>query len=296
MLSIGKCRLQKKQQENLKRELEVLNKAMNKRLKEIQNKAMNKRLKEIQNLEGEISQARIHLKEFTTRYFSDLILQISGTSLETFNDFAMREIGDKGINIETRVQNAFEKQTQGIFNEMAKIETGFNADLSLFEKHAGALGKIGINFLNQSGFINATNIKVARDTIAAVAKFTGIDLALKFKPWGAVKLAGNLNKALPLIGLAFEMWDSWKESQKIEKLEKAKEEMKSNFDGQKQEILDLINDETRFKQTCFPSVLELEKCIQACEENIKKTQECAQGLEKWIQTGEDFIDVEPEEK
>ncbi|MFP6061994.1 LeoA/HP0731 family dynamin-like GTPase, partial [Helicobacter pylori] len=259
-------------------------------------KAMNKRLKEIQNLEGEISQARIHLKEFTTRYFSDLILQISGTSLETFNDFAMREIGDKGINIETRVQNAFEKQTQGIFNEMAKIETGFNADLSLFEKHAGALGKIGINFLNQSGFINATNIKVARDTIAAVAKFTGIDLALKFKPWGAVKLAGNLNKALPLIGLAFEMWDSWKESQKIEKLEKAKEEMKSNFDGQKQEILDLINDETRFKQTCFPSVLELEKCIQACEENIKKTQECAQGLEKWIQTGEDFIDVEPEEK
>ncbi|WRG80491.1 50S ribosome-binding GTPase [Helicobacter pylori] len=266
------------------------------------NRMIEKRRKDLQNLNSEISQARINLKEFIIRYFSDLIRQVSGTSLETFNDFVIREIGDKGINIDTRVQNAFEKQTQGIFNEMAKIETGFNADLSLFEKHAGALGKIGINFLNQSGFINATNIKVARDGIAAVAKFTGIDLALKFKPWGAVKLAGNLNKALPLIGLAFEMWDSWKESQKIEKLEKAKEEMKSNFDGQKQEILDLINDETRFKQTCFPSVLELEKCIQACEENIKKTQECAQGLEKWIQAGEDFIkgedfiDVEPEEK
>ncbi len=171
--------------------------------------------------------------------------------------------------------------------------------MSLFEKHAGILGKIGINFLNQSGFINATNIKLARDGIVAAAKFTGIDLALKFKPWGAVNLAGSINKGLPLIGLAFEMWDSWKESQEIEKLEKAKEEMKSNFDGQKQEILNLINDETRFKQACFPSVFELEKCIQACEENVKKTQECAQGLEKWIQTGEDFIkgediiDVEP---
>ncbi len=133
----------------------------------------------------------------------------------------------------------------------------------------------------------------------AVAKFTDIDLALKFKPWGAVKLASNLNKALPLIGLAFEVWDSWKESQEIEKLEKAKEEMKSNFDGQKQEILNLINDETRFKQTCFPMALELEKCIQACEESVKKTQEFSEGLEKWIQTGEDFIkgedfiDVEP---
>ncbi len=263
------------------------------------NKMIEKRRKDLQNLNSEISQARIHLKEFITRYFSDLILQVSGTSLETFNDFAMREIGDKGINIETRVQNEFEKQTQGISNEIAKIGTTFNADMSFFEKHAGALGKIGINLLNQSGFINATNIKLARDTIATAGKFVGMDLALKFKPWGAVNLAGSINKALPLIGLAFEAWDSWNTHKKIQEFEKAKEEMKSHFDGQKQEILALINDETRFKQACFPSVFELEKCIQACEENVKKTQECAQGLEKWIQTGEDFIrgediiDIEP---
>ncbi len=213
--------LAKKEQENLKRELEDLN------------KAMNKRRKDLQNLNSEISQARIHLREFIIRYFSDLIRQVSGTSLETFNDFAEREIGDKGINIETKVQNEFERQTQGIFNEIAKIETSFNADMSFFEKHAGILGKIGINFLNQSGFINATNIKLVRDTIAAVGKFVGIDLAFKFKPWGAVKLAGNLNKALPLIGLVFEAWDSWNTHKKIQEFEKAKGEMKSNFENQK---------------------------------------------------------------
>lgn len=282
--------LAKKEQQNLKRELEYLN------------KAMEKRRKEIQNLKGEISQARINLKEFITRYFSDLIRQVLGTSLETFNDFVIREIGDKGINIETKVQNEFERQTQGIVNEIAKIETGFNADMSFFEKHAGAFGKIGINFLNQSGFINPTNIKLARDGIAAAGKFVGIDLALKFKPWGAVNLAGNLNKALPLIGLAFEVWDSWKESQKIEKLEKAKEEMKSNFDNQKQEILDLINDGTRFKQKCFSSALELEKSLQEIKEAIEKTQACDQEFKKWIKAGkdlikgEDFIEVEPEEE
>ncbi|WQW37392.1 labile enterotoxin output A [Helicobacter pylori] len=263
------------------------------------NKTLEKRRKDIQDLNSEISQARIHLKEFITRYFIDLILQVSGTSLETFNDFVIREIGDKGINIDTRVQNEFERQTQGIVNEIAKIGTTFNADMSFFEKHAGAFGKIGIDLLKQSGFINATNIKLARDGIVAAGKFVGMDLSLKFKPWGAVKLAGSINKGLPLIGLTFEVWDSWKESQKIEKLEKAKGEMTSDFNNQKQEILDLINDETRFKQTCFPMALELEKCIQACEESVKKTQECAQGLEKWIQTGEyfikgeDFIDVEP---
>ncbi|GAA6804821.1 hypothetical protein BTM505_02580 [Helicobacter pylori] len=280
----------KKTQQNLKRELEYLN------------KAMEKRRKEIQNLNGEISQARINLREITTMYFSDLIRQVVGTSLETFNDFLIREIGNEGINIETKVQNAFERETQGILDEIAKIETSFNADRSLFEKHAGALGKIGINFLNQSGFINAINIKLARDTIAAVGKFVGVDLAFKFKPWGAVKLAGNLNKALPFIGIAFEAWDSYNKYQKEQEFEKAKEEMKSNFDNQKKEILELINDETRFKEKCFSSALELEKSLQEIKEAIEKTQEYDQEFEKWIKTGEDlikgedFIEVEPEEE
>ncbi|WQZ92479.1 dynactin subunit 1 [Helicobacter pylori] len=276
--------LAKKEQQGIKREMEYLN------------KMIEKRRKDLQNLNSEISQDRINLKEFIIRYFSGLIAQVSGTSLETFNDFAMREIGDKGINIETRVQNAFERETQGIFNELAKIETGFNADMDLFEKHAGALGKIGINFLNQSGFINATNIKLARDGIAAAGKFVGMDLALKFKPWGAVNLAGSINKALPLIGIAFEAWDSYNKYQKQEKFEKAKEKMKSNFEEAKEQMIEFINDETKFKQTCFPNALELEKSFQEIEEKIKKTQECDQEFEKWIQTGEDFIDVEPEEE
>ncbi|GAA8147047.1 50S ribosome-binding GTPase [Helicobacter pylori] len=262
------------------------------------NKTLEKRRKDIQDLNKEISQARIHLKEFIIRYFSDLIRQVSGTSLETFNDFVIREIGDKGINIETKVQNEFERQTQGIVNEIAKIGTTFNADMSFFEKHARTFGEIAKK-LSQSRIINATSIKFARDGIVAVGKFVGIDLALKFKPWGTVKLAGNINKALPLIGLVIEAWDSYNKHQKQQELEKAKEKIKSNLDGQKQEILALINDETRFKQACFPSVFELEETIQACEESVKKTQECAQGLEKWIQIGEDFIkgeyiiDVEP---
>ncbi len=202
--------LAKKEQQNLKRELEYLN------------KVMEKRRKEIQSLNGEISQTRINLKEFITRYFSDLIRQVAGTSLETINDFVIREIGEEGINIDTRVQNAFERETQGILNKIAKIETSFKADRSLFEKHAGTFGKIGNEFLTKSRIINATNIKLARDIIAAVGKFVGIDLAFKFKPWGAIKLVGNLNKALPFIGFAFEAWDSYNKYQKEQKLEEAK--------------------------------------------------------------------------
>ncbi len=115
-------------------------------------------------------------------------------------------------------------------------------------------------------------------------------------------MAGNLNKAVPFIGFAFEAWDSYNKYQKEQELEKAKEEMKSNFENQKKEILELINDETKFKQTCFPSMLELEKSFQEIEEKIKKTQEYNQEFEKWIKAGEDlikgedFIEVEPERR
>ncbi|GAA7131052.1 hypothetical protein HpBGD38_10970 [Helicobacter pylori] len=64
----------------------------------------------------------------------------------------------------------------------------------------------------------------------------------------------------------------------------------------KKEILALINDETKFKQTCFPSALKLEKSFQEIEEKIKKMQEHDQEFEKWIKTGGDFIEVEPEKE
>ncbi|GAA9012390.1 hypothetical protein HpHA119_06940 [Helicobacter pylori] len=51
----------------------------------------------------------------------------------------LREKGNEGINIETRVQNAFERETQGIYDQIAKIATSFNADMNFFEKHAGTL-------------------------------------------------------------------------------------------------------------------------------------------------------------
>ncbi len=53
--------------------------------------------------------------------------------------------------------------------------------------------------------------------------------------------------------------------------------MKSYFEGQKKELLEFINDETKFKEKCFPGVFELEKCIQEFEEGIKKRKSAVKG-------------------
>ncbi len=125
--------LAKKAQQNLKRELEYLN------------KAMEKRLKELQSLKGEISQARTNLREFITRYFSDLSRQVVGTSLETFNDFAMREIGEEGKNLDEKIKKEFERQTQGIYDQikLKRVLMPIGVFLKNMPEH---LGKLGVNF------------------------------------------------------------------------------------------------------------------------------------------------------
>ncbi|GAA8951181.1 hypothetical protein HpEKB32_14190 [Helicobacter pylori] len=60
-----------KQMPPAKQALQDINREM-----EYLNKTLEKRRKDIQDLNGEISQARINLKEFITRYFSDLIRQL----------------------------------------------------------------------------------------------------------------------------------------------------------------------------------------------------------------------------
>ncbi|GAA6987246.1 hypothetical protein ID0090_03360 [Helicobacter pylori] len=52
-----------------------------------------------------------------------------------------------GINIETKVNDEFKRQTQGICNEINKIGTTFNADRSFFEQYAKAFGTIANGFL-----------------------------------------------------------------------------------------------------------------------------------------------------
>ncbi|BDA03535.1 hypothetical protein OHP003_08100 [Helicobacter pylori] len=69
-----------------------------------------------------------------------------------------------------------------------KLKTSFNADMSLFEKHAGTFGKIGNEFLKQSGLISPTNIKLARDGGSGCGKICGHRLGFQIQTMGRCKI------------------------------------------------------------------------------------------------------------
>ncbi|QPO22009.1 dynamin family protein [Pseudomonas sp. Y39-6] len=244
---------------------------------------LNSRLgKQLTTTGQQIEEARISLRDFATRYFSDLILQVNGCSLETFADFFEREVGAEGIILSTRLQNEFSRQTQSITLEVEKMQTGFDSEVNHFNTTVKALGKQGINHVLKGNFINNTTVLAARDGLTTIAKTVGMDIGkyLKFKPWGAVKFAKGANGALVFLGVALEAWDSWEQYKREEAFKKAVTTMVSNFEKQRQDFLALVNSE-RFKEEFFPDYLLLNTRRQELQSNVDDSRIRQQRFQAW---------------
>lgn len=263
--------------------------------------------KNVQSLEPKISEVRINLREFISEYFTDLILQAKGTSLETVSHFIEKEIGSEGINLNTKIQNEFERQIGAVSFELQKIETNFNAEIDSFNRTIKSYGKQGVSYLSKSGVINKDNVLLVRDAIVTGAKTLGLDLSkyLKFKPWGATKLANGVSGAIAVIGLALEAWDSYDNHQKEKAFQefingKNKEKgdnranddfgMIENFEKQRKEILEIING-NEFISNFFPTYIDLQNNLQSIQNDIIKMNKQQKAFKEWVEMGE-IIDVE----
>lgn len=240
----------------------------------------------------QIEEARINLRNFATRYFSDLIIQAKGSSLETFGDFFEREVGAEGIIVSTRLQNEFSRQTQSITLEVEKMQVGFDSEVNHFNTTVKALGKQGINHVLKGNLINNTTVLAARDGLTMIAKTVGMDIGkyLKFKPWGAVKFAKGANGALAFIGVALEAWDSWEQYKREEAFKKSVAEIVSNFEQQRQDFLNLVNSEG-FKEQFFPDYLLLNTRRQELQTNLDESRVRQQRFQAWRDEAE-AIDAE----
>jgi predicted GTPase len=75
----------------------------------------------------------------------------------------------------------------------------------------------------------------SRDVVYGVGKFLGV----KFKPWGAVKIAGRFAKAAPflaILGTGLDAWTWWSSHQKNKEREKARNEIASFVKSSRRDI------------------------------------------------------------
>ena len=254
---------------------------------------MTRRLdSQLKSASGQINEVKAGLREFATKYFSDLILQTRGLDINTFSDFFEREIGKEGVIIETRLQNEFERHLSGVTMEMARIRADFDSEVNHYNSAITQLGKQGLNYLRGSNLITNTTVLTARDGIVSVAGSLGVDLSkmLKFKPWGAVNLAKGIKGALVFLGVALEVWDSWKEAKRQEEFSKSIIQMIENFEQQRKDLLQIINSND-FSTKFFPDYLSLKEDSDNLLDSISMMNVQRQKFVAWKDMG-DAIEAE----
>lgn len=246
---------------------------------------------DLNKFDKKIVNARIKLRDFITNYFTDLILQAQGTTLETINTFFEKNIGEEGIVIENKIRNEFEKQIGIISGEIAMFKTRIHSSTehynNIVENMALEGLKMGGQYLKQGGIqINNEMVLAARDVLMP---------EFKFKPWGAVKLGEKITKGFAyfgaFLGIGLEAWDSYSEMRKKQKLEECKNSIKSSLDKQRAEYLSLINDNHRFIKICFPDYDLLAQQIKSLQEEVQSKEMFRNDFEQWKKRG-DIIEAE----
>ncbi|MBY8951586.1 50S ribosome-binding GTPase [Pseudomonas carnis] len=236
---------------------------------------------------SQIGEVRIGLRDFVSRYFSGLIMRTEGLTQETFREFFEREIGRDGVMVTTRLQNEFDRQLNGVSQELSRMRLSFDSEIDHFNTNVINLGKQGVNYVIKGNLINNGSILAARDGIVSVAKTLGVDLgkALKFKPWGAVNLAKNLNGILSVAGLALEAWDSYERKKREDQFIQAIAEMVENFNNQREELLTMIQD-VSFEERFFPDYASLDANAADVQIAIDTQKGLREQFQEWRQSGE----------
>lgn len=139
-----------------------------------------------------------------------------------------------------------------------------------------------------------SNVKKGASAISAMARgvdkamvLAGRDLlgkigiAIKFKPWGATKLAGFASKGVPMIGagvsLAADVWSMVAEADAEKKLSEAKGQVVSAIQSCFKEVYDVLNlgitGDKGFYETLAPQIVEMEGRVENAKERLKEIRD-----------------------
>ena len=168
---------------------------------------------------------------------------------------------------------------------------------------------VDVGASNVSSAIN--NVKKGANAVSAMARgvdkamvMAGRDLlgkigiAIKFKPWGATKLAGFASKGVPMIGagvsLAADVWSMVAEAEAERKLSEAKKQVIAAIQGVFKEVYDVLNlgvtGDKGFYDVLAPQIVEMEKGVENAENRLKAIRDAHKNCGEIIKQLDGFWD------
>lgn len=247
-----------------------------------------------------IKEKRSSLRREFMEYCDRLIVELDGTDVSSIGDFYNREIGEEGINFTTNVQDMFDRYCEKANSSLSDAAKGINEELdfreSLMATHLKKMAAQGVAKFAGIGTSNLRNaILFSRNMLRTGLGKIGVDVGLKFKPWGAVKFAKNLGGVAAVVGVAMELYNLCKKIKQQKETDKAKTRIKEFIINYKKYMLDLIKDDDNFIDNFVPSykvLCEIQCNLNSDLENVRKQRD---ELFNWLGRMSDIEDVEFEE-
>lgn len=254
--------------------------------------------KEISNTKSKFKESKNNLRAEIITYFDGMLLQLKDTDLETFQEFYIRSIGEDGINLESKTLELFDRyaeitdSTIIILDKKISAEFDFrdSLDKSFLEEHA----KLGLNALKNIG-INKTTVLASRNLLRSGLGKVGIKTGMKFKPWGATKLAKGMNGALGALTVGMEIWETYDLHQKNKKLDESKTELKKYLNDYKAHLLLYVNDEQSYIKNFAPNFENTLKSREALSEEVAEFINKSEKIKEWYKKSDSIMNVEFEE-
>lgn len=248
-----------------------------------------------EDLSKELDFARKSLMDDFDNYRVNLLSVVRYASLETFEEILETKIGIGGDG--KLSFSVFEREVDGILDRaVSNIDGVVNSSAVVFkqgfdeqEKFFNGAVKEGAKFL-KGVKINKKQVLVVRDAL-----FKGV----KFKPWGATKLAKNITKGLGYaavgINIGMEVYDWYKKWKQAKEFDEAKNQVLAALRESFGKIESSFRDKNAYLEIFAPQYIEFEKELKAREEQVAILQQRVKDLEVYSSKVKAFIEAEDAE-
>nr|WP_311520480.1 LeoA/HP0731 family dynamin-like GTPase [uncultured Porphyromonas sp.] len=240
-------------------------------------------------LKDELQQHRTQAKERILGVKNRLESQIRDASIETIGNIVSTEFGVEGNEATGYILLS---RIDSILSECCESNnSSLQMTANKMEKFVETQAGLAREALTKGASWAAKQQVTGQMVLAFRDQFLkGI---VKFKPWGAVKLAGNITKwagrLSGILTVIFVAYDFWKHEDNKKKLQEAKDGLINALNECTKEVLNKLNDDAQYYENFAPSYISM--CNQHSEQEqlYNNNMEVLEGynqysltLQKWL--------------
>lgn len=234
--------------------------------------AMKEIKSELQLMKKDVEEARRTMSDRFKALFEGITTDIDSATAESISQVIEQRLGLKdgevGFILERDVNQILQDCSEANNLQVSsvhvdKLEELFESQNKLMQQMVKQGGK-ALGSVKLSGGM----IKSARNVVAK---------GFKFKPWGAVKLAKNLTKALGAIGIVLsvgmDIWDTIASKKRENDLAELKSQLKGMLVDMQADIYAQFNDNESYYKNFVPSFLEMQQHAEEMQEAVDRISE-----------------------